>query len=83
MQATTFLRMKCASRAPVTAMAMHRAFMRLGACLPPAMAVIKLLLRARVLRLAECVHRVTSDASMDVSEIKRKALDMLVIIENT
>ena len=37
--------------------------------------------RAR-LRLADCVHRVTSDASMDVSEIKRRALDMLLIIDN-
>jgi hypothetical protein len=34
------------------------------------------------LRLAECVHRVTSDASMDVREIKRRALDMLLIIDN-
>ena len=50
--------------------------------MPPAMAVIQRLESAR-LRLAECVHRATSDASMDASEIKRKALDMLVIIENT
>jgi len=34
------------------------------------------------LRLAECVHRVTSDTSMDVREIKRRALDMPLIIDN-
>ncbi len=37
--------------------------------------------RAR-LRLADCVHRVTSDTSMEVREIKRKALAMLLIIDN-
>ena len=47
MRATDFLRLKSTSRTPVLGKAMHQAFEEAGACLPPAMAVIKLRLSAR------------------------------------
>jgi hypothetical protein len=83
MQATTFLRIKCASRAPVTAMAMRRAFHDAWSLIAARYGGDPTAVESARLRLAECIHRATSDASMDASEIKRKALDMLVIIENT
>ncbi len=82
MRATDFLRLKSASRAPVLAKAMHQAFEEAWSLLAARYGYDQAAAERARLRLAECVDRVTSDASMDVSEIKRKALDMLLIIDN-
>ena len=82
MRATDFLRLKSVSRSPVTGKAMHRAFDEAWSLLAARYGSDQAAAESARLRLAECVHRVTSDASMDVSEIKRKALAMLLIIDN-
>ena len=82
MRAINFLRLKSASRSPVTAKAMHHAFEEAWSLLAARYGSDQAAAERARLNLAECVHRVTSDASMGVSDIKRKALDMLLIIDN-
>jgi hypothetical protein len=82
MRATDFLRLKSVSRSPVTGKAMHRAFDEAWSLLAARYGGDQAAAERARLRLAECVHRVTSDTSKDAGEIKRKALDMLLIIDN-
>ena len=82
MRATDFLRLKSASRSPVMGKAMHQAFEEAWSLLAVRYGCDQAAAESARLRLAECVDRVTSDASMGVSDIKRKALDMLLIIDN-
>ena len=71
MRATDFMRLKCATRAPVTGEAMQRAFDEAWSVVGPRYGSDRAAAESARLRLAECVHRVTSDASKDVGEIKR------------
>jgi hypothetical protein len=82
MRATDYLRLKSASRAPILGKAMHQAFEEAWSLIAARYGSDQAAAESARLRLAECVHRVTSDASMDVREIKRRALDMLLIIDN-
>ena len=82
MRATAFLRLKSASRAPVTGKAMHQAFEEAWSLIASPYGSDRAASERARRRLAECVHRVTSDSNRDVSEIKRRALDMLLIIDN-
>ena len=82
MRATDFLRLKSASRSPVLCKAMHQAFEEAWTLIATPDNGDQAAVESARLRLAECVNQVTSDASMSVSEIKRKALDMLIIIDN-
>ena len=82
MRATDFLRLKSASRALATRKAMQQAFEEAWSLLAARYGSDQAAAESARLRLAECVHRVASDASMDVAQIKERALNMLLIADH-
>ena len=81
MRATNFLRLKSALRAPVTGKAMHQAFDAAWGIIAVYYGTDAAIVESTRLRLAECVHIVTTDLGMDAEDITRLALNMLRITD--